>query len=57
MGEQIPKVGEARPAEEKKPYLPGKRGVARTLAISHEAVPRSRYCERNDNCQEIIQNG
>jgi lambda repressor-like predicted transcriptional regulator len=57
MGEQTPKVGEAQPAEEKKPYLPGERGAAGALAISHEAVPRSRYRKRNDNCKIIIQNG
>jgi hypothetical protein len=57
VGEQIPKVEEAQPAEEKKPYLLGERSVARALAISHEAVPRSRCRERNDNCKIIIQNG
>jgi len=43
--EQIPKVGEAQPVE-KKPYLPGERGVARALAISHETVSRSLEVER-----------
>jgi len=46
MGEQTPKVGEAQPAEEKKPYLPGERGVARALAISQETVSRSFEVER-----------
>jgi transcriptional regulator with XRE-family HTH domain len=57
MGKQTPKVGEAQPAEEKKPYLLGERGVAGALAISHETVPRSRCRKRNDNCKIIIQNG